>query len=996
MGPFATRIGGDSSADAVLKDARISAVRALQRIPIADGDKETFGRIMKWSLRAHADDTLALVELRLDLTPGLAALILARQALHWGDGGALAFDNFEVAFGSDVRGIGNDIAPAVMNGLLALAKAEESGLATTDAAVQAFGRIADVVEAAGHFEDALASALSAANLLRGLDPKVLERPLSRALALARKLGKRDIAAVCLARKAAAYLSADDSGPRRLEAFSTLEELVKAPPTTAEAGKLAMRAIGPRIEKVSPGLQLLVRLALGQYHLRDQLPPGAEQLLPLLPMEWNLNRADLLPAIRAIREAITDAEEERLALLPPVSEDQAEASWTDFSIFHPVFQRSMPLTQSFRKLPNYQENLLAIQHELTHIESMSSHIGNALLAIRAALLETETDLWALLGHQGKEKITQDVFTRALAPLRGDNGDPLALAYAERELELILKAAALRETWAPWFEGLAVFAELHGDSTDDEAISPTSMVIMNLEDHPLSTKADSTGANSDGLLRERMAEAERVYAAAARAVGPFRLRTYLDNHAAKYLPGYLAVRSVVASWRRRFRGPLGGSQALRALMHITQYGSDEGVPHLGLPLAPFRDAASAGMRAWIETVANVSADDLARVLSAYTRPDTIGAGIGWRGGRLEQTESRITADSAEDIFQRRTDEALSTLAGPHGRPERVGDFNDDVSDELLKGILATVADSLQQRRRTKRLMTLTNVNRLMERYRILPIAETSAPFWLNVPTQSLVATVRVGVNGATGNSLYTTLAIPLNTERWEALRAEANRTGAARMTITRVAELGEMIDEQDLTRGLGTHYLVFRLEGWMHVTPAGAFFGAPGAPPEVEATIHQRLFPDPIANMESMTAMGVRCAERTGEWIAAVSSWGLNEEQYPLERWAQHVFLLTGDIIFGNGADPEQADRCGRALLSLVFGDTAVADEVAARGLAIGTLERTWMAAAIRLLAQTGGMPTADLPADAGAIPPQVLATFFEHSHAGWDVRIPAHLQGGSTQ
>src|SRR5215831_5788033 len=76
MGPFATRIGGDSSADAVLKDARISAVRALQRIPIADGDKETFGRIMKWSLRAHADDTLALVELRLDLTPGLAALIL--------------------------------------------------------------------------------------------------------------------------------------------------------------------------------------------------------------------------------------------------------------------------------------------------------------------------------------------------------------------------------------------------------------------------------------------------------------------------------------------------------------------------------------------------------------------------------------------------------------------------------------------------------------------------------------------------------------------------------------------------------------------------------------------------------------------------------------------------------------------------------------------------------------------------------------------------------
>ena len=560
---------------------------------------------------------------------------------------------------------------------------------------------------------------------------------------------------------------------------------------------------------------------------------------------------------------------------------------------------------------------------------------------------------------------------------------------------MKAAALRETWAPWLEGLAVFAELHGDSTNDDAVSPMSLVMLNLEDVPLATTAAETGADPSELYAERQREAERSYADAAREVGPFRLRTYLGKHAAKYLPGYLAVRAVVAAWRRRFSGPLGGSQALRVLMHVTKSGSDEGVPDLGLPLAEFRVAACAHMRAWLQTVANVSSEDLARLLPSYSRPEATDDHLMWRGGHLTHVEPTEREAEAERLYRRRTDQALSTLAGARGSPDRVGDFDDSFHDQLLKGLLETVAESLETRVRKVLVMNFRNINALMLRYRILPIAETTAPFWLNVPTQTLVAIVRTGINGETGNSRYANVAIPLSSDRWEPLLAEAQKTGAARVTITRIAELGELTGEEGKTEGMGANYLVFRLGNWMHVAPAGMLFGQSNPHSDLVSLVRQRLFPNPIARMEGgVTSLAVSCAERTTRWLETVTSWGNDGEKYPLERWALHVYERAMDVMLAQGADPQQGQLCSRALLSFVFGDGPVAAQVAASGLAMGARDQSWIGAAIRLLAETGNAPIPELPREARVIPPQVLETFFERASAGWDFRVPDHAQGGS--
>ena len=381
---FTATVGDWHLADAVLKDARLSAMRALGCIPISADDTDAFDRLMEWSLAEGIDDTLALVRLGTDLTPGLVAIILARYAHQWDAGGAVAFDNFKAVFRSAIEHTGSDIAVSVTEALAALAKVDGTGLHGAADAVAAFGRIADLLEAAGHSQDALASALTATNLIAGTDRALIEGPVTRALMLARKLGARDAGGVCLARKAAAYLNVDSAGSISLEAFSLLEELVRAPPLEPETRKMAMRIIGPAIKKVSHRLRTLVTFALVRDDLGSPLPPEGLHLLSLLATEWNLDQEELPPTMRTIWDLITDIEEERMALLPPVADDQAEADWIDFSFVHPVLQRSLPFSQSFRKGGNYQENLLAIHHELTHIECLSSHIGNTLLSIRAAL------------------------------------------------------------------------------------------------------------------------------------------------------------------------------------------------------------------------------------------------------------------------------------------------------------------------------------------------------------------------------------------------------------------------------------------------------------------------------------------------------------------------------------------------------------------------------------------------------------------------------------
>jgi hypothetical protein len=287
----------------------------------------------------------------------------------------------------------------------------------------------------------------------------------------------------------------------------------------------------------------------------------------------------------------------------------------------------------------------------------------------------------------------------------------------------------------------------------------------------------------------------------------------------------------------------------------------------------------------------------------------------------------------------------------------------------------------------------MDRLISRYLILPIAETTAPFWLNIPTQTVVALIRTGTDAESGENVYLPAQIKLPVEDWNSLRDVVKTSGAARLTITRVTEISNEVAQRWPTQGLGAHFLALRLGTWMYVVPAGAFLGAHDAAPELVALVRHRLSPNPIAAMEEgVTSLAVRCAERTMNWVGKVKSWRLGDDIYPLAPWAVHVLNLGYDVARERGADPAQAEACNRELLLFVFGDGVMADGVAAGGLALGADDRSWFGAATRLLADTGAAPLTELPAAAKEIPSDVLGTFFERTDRGWDVRVPAHLRG----
>ena len=85
---------------------------------------------------------------------------------------------------------------------------------------------------------------------------------------------------------------------------------------------------------------------------------------------------------------------------------------------------------------------------------------AVMALRAAAVELELDLWALY----RQDTAQGFVAGGVATL----GDPnsFAVTLANWELEILAKMQILQDLWNPSFEGIAVFGELSDDPTADD--------------------------------------------------------------------------------------------------------------------------------------------------------------------------------------------------------------------------------------------------------------------------------------------------------------------------------------------------------------------------------------------------------------------------------------------------------------------------------------------------------------------------------------------------
>jgi hypothetical protein len=971
-------------------DGRISLLRALARIEIGDRMMDAVELIVQTQHEHRLNEAEAAAAAGVELTVSVAAALLLTYVYRWEDAfnatlrltavvdpsllptgavekegdGALLHWIFEAAYElawlkPTIEDAGDDAAAVDRQASRASA---------------AFRRLARVLAAAGAADDAFACALSAVNLAIRSEQTI--ESVELALTLSADQDDPAVSLLLKARQAEALLHRCRDDPRlAIKAFDAIESVVRHAADAPEAAADVLARLGAGIDTVPPlrALAPLVGGALGHY---PEDPIAKDVLGLLVSMRWELSLERLFELREPFGAAAIRLENLRRDLEPAAPASAAETKWATWAFDYPPFRRAVPHGQSLARETGLDELLLTVAHETIHVLSMGSGLGRAVIALRLALLELEFRLWTYMGPADPEAFT----SVGVAPLRA--GDIAALAQAEPALEITRKLQILEDVWSPWLEGLAIFGEVAADAPDDPVDSIVSSVLTNLLDEPVRETAAERGCSVVDVISERQHEATARYAAAGQRVAAARLRTMLTEYAPKYLPGYLTVRAIVARWRRVCSRPCDAQMAFRALLHATQYGTDEAIPDLALSAREFREAALAGLRNWLEQLAAVSAADL----EAFRDPPAEGDQVlaRWVGGRLttELPAEDLVAWTMEGLLSQ-SDRALMTLAGLHGDLNRVDD-----GEEETRYLLEGAAHGLALQRFS--LSDLDNnpglVERLVGRALLLPIGRARCPFWLLKPSSRLVVLVRThDPPTETGEPRHQLFASQLSEPVAAELEREMRVRRDSRMTVARMADL-LVFDPYGARRGLGVNYLVFAYGNWVHVEPRGLAFGSSYVPEGVSDQARERIQPDSILDFESeLTSEGVAGAWRTLNWIRDVEEWTAGRERYAAENWAAHVADMAREVL--TPSNHEEVRAASDLMLDMVV-DRDHVDSLRERGLEVvrSAGSPTWIGELARVLVNSSDGPVASdfLDQHADAVNASLGAVFANGRH-GWDAQ-----------
>jgi hypothetical protein len=878
--------------------ARLSSLGQLVTFAISDG-RESLDRAMAW-VDTEAEQ---------------------RGLIHWTEECARTLGDFEHV-GSALAGEGVD---------------QLDGVAV--AASRSFRLLSRVLRSLGKRDDALACALSAVNLAAWSD----EGPacVDLALELLADLDDADNSLVLKARQADILVRRCVADPTLvLPAFDAVESLVRH-----------------RDDFASEHLPLLLSVA-ERAEATGVLTGIAPVLAAMLPTDDAVaDQANLLfSSVRwvapgSVSHEVSDrfialgvsVERARMSLEQQDDADAAAAKWATWSFDYPPFRRAVPLGRSAEREVNPDEMLLTIVHETIHVLSMMSGVGVCVAALRAALLEIELRLWVSVGFVDPEALS----SVGVAPLAG--GDLDTLARTEAALEITRKLQILQDVWAPWLEGLAVFGELGACSADDDFSSLLTNLLMNLNDgfatRRLIEEEGKEILTGEAALERRLAEAEEAYARAVRGQTSARLITLLTSDSERYLAGYVAVRSVVASWRAIYPEPVNAQMAFRVLLHATRFGTEDAVPDLGLSVGAFRKQAITRLETWVSRLVEVTVEELAE----FDKPDAGRRSMEWRDGRLiDRTGDGEPVDTqTRETFAERRAQAIRSVAG-------IGDS--DGVPMLSERILARAA--------------------------ILPIGQARSPFWLVPEAGRLFVLLCTNEHDPEADRpRHQLVATKLPEERLAALDCEMRARRDGRILVTRVATLHDGSDDREAPLA-GLHYLVFSYGNWMHVQPAGVAFDADqvlSAPPAVA----ERVQPDALLDFESeVTAEGRVGARRTLDWIRSVETWGIEGGTVDAGGRPARVEELATEVLGDSRGEIEEASR---VLLELVGGGLPA--DLYGRGLKL--LERqdpTWVEMVADVLAASSSGPVGSECMDVHAEEARrSIGALLVLGEGGWDVR-----------
>lgn len=604
--------------------------------------------------------------------------------------------------------------------------------------------------------------------------------------------------------------------RRLQAFDAGERVLLSLPTDDDGVLLgAAMALIDSAEWLRP-LKVYV-LTRFRRDVVSSIPLPDEVAAANLSRIWRHESPEEVgETFTATLPVVSIIEDHRLSLQPSVPARQfAETSWDTMAFTHPAYTHAVPDSQSFLRERNIDELMLVVMHELTHVVTLQGGIGVGLLGLRLAALDIELRMW------GDDVPTASQLTRLASP----NGeDVVALANAERAIEIALKQRALQRTWAPWFEGVAMIAELAADPTVDPHGQPMAQVLNNLVDLPWEERATAAGVTVGEVIQEFVANIDARLRAAQQSQGRWRMRNYLIGPD-RYITGYLMARAVLAAWRATLDAPVTGAEAARLLTHLTRFATHDAVPDLALPTDRFSHACHGALQEWLRWACRMPRDELEALLRYPEQTTT------WRAGHLVLgPDAEQHADTLNEQLRGRVRQAFRTL-GDADEAHRIQDASSE-----CRAIAAAIADAIATAEPSAMLWDAV-LDRLLLSLRIVPLGSVEAPFWLDLQTGRLSYCVRTTESHVeSGRPSYNVFSSVLDSSDAAALAALVEQRGVQRLRVSRVAVLLDGYHGANLT--------VTHSPEWMSFTGRGFALGRDVSDDGLRQVVRDRLEPDPL--------------------------------------------------------------------------------------------------------------------------------------------------------
>lgn len=844
---------------------------------------------------------------------------------------------------------------------------------------------------------AFQAALGALNIVVKLPP--IERdPFSRlTLTIAQRIGQTDAVSMIAAQRFDILMSlAMVDAKYKAEAFDVYELILRHLPTDGFLRQQLLTNLWHWQQKV-PFVRPLLPLVVAELPQEIHSQIGADLQVDMIGLRaatnvvWNESRNDWLQYASYIRDFNIEVENHRLNLRPEAATGMALASWTQWTIDLSNLRRALPHSESLTRDQNLDELLLVMSHEITHIYSMISAIGFASLAMRWALVEIEVELGSL-NYEGQVDFASVYFhqLRGLAPL--SKAEPSSLARAEQAIEITRKIQIWESAWTHWFEGLAIFIELHGDpSSDPIAFTPITGVIYNLVDRSLQNLAAKAGITRVEAAKQQIALAEATYTKALERISHLRLRNYVIR-SDEYLPGYCIVRSVIAAWRKTLGRGLTGGEAGRLLLNMTSYGTREVVPDLSLPADQFEEEVIALQEQWFRQIIRISSDDLEQALLSFAGSKDSDTGIYWESGKLHFVENEEDAqETGGQIVIKYTKQVLQTLQGEYAPLDRVKN-----ADEMTNILITHAAVALSHAGTELNFMSEDFANAILRRQLILPFGRAECPFWILPEAHAFACLIRTTEQDYQhGKPGYDLAYVPIDKPKLEQLMEMVRTNGNPRMTVTRVVDLAPLTldDNGAIVRGNGMNLIVFQYEDWYHLQVRGLLMGLSEIDPNLQDDIILRLNPNTTIEIyEWLTDEALRGVRRTQEWIESIDDWAIRSNDLnffaDMRPWAQHV-LQRAHVVLNHRREDINRD-VARRLYHFIFGEEELVDKLMTDGFdALRLEDPTLLRTFLRMLNESGRSPIEDNDfEETNNQIGDILGILMQKTSFGWDFVPPS--------